>query len=556
MKTLFALLPCFMLSLNTTLPAQSAGGEWQTVGEIRGTANDQRLGASMAVGSDMDGDGYPELAIGFGGPTYYGGYSLGGVELHSGKTGNLLWQYVPRSLPNGPFIGDEISFIPDLTGDGVADIISGAEYADSSRGQVTILNGVTGAAVRVHLGILSPINWVEERLGGNVLGIADIDNDGYGDYLYTARGSDGLAGELLAGRVDCVSGKTGQVVWSAYGAASWDKLGWAMCLGPDLNGDGHADVFVSSVSETTVYLFDSVAGQELQAYVEQGPVSGSFGWSLALGPDLDNDGFEDLLVGAAFADTPSGNDSGYLTLISSNSGQDLWRHDGEFLGFTLGQTVSNVGDLNQDGVPDLASFLIGTNGSFFRIFSGANGSSLWRIDEPAGSGTFGSSICAFDYTGDGIFDLLIGSPNWSTAYVGGSQVGRVTTHSFSPFLYRESSSLSASAPSPLSLRLDFPASEAAKPFAILASATGNTPTLMHGLEVPLVVDTYFHFTVQTPPSKFRGLLDANGNAMVQVLVPPSYLTSIAGSTLYFAAVTAGGGQPRLSSAAVPVSVVQ
>ena len=281
MKTLFAFLPCLVLSLNTSLPAQSAGGEWQIVGEIQGTAHGQQLGSSIDVGPDMDGDGYPELAIGFLGPIYYSSLEKSGVQLHSGKTGSRLWQYAFPSNATNPNLGEKVSFIPDLNGDGVADIISGGEHADFNKGQATILNGLTGAVIRVHLGIRSPINWTEERLGGNVLGIEDIDNDGYGDYLYTVNSADGLAGELLAGRVDCVSGKTGQVVWSAYGAASWEKLGWAMCLGPDLNGDGHSDVFVSNSRLTTVYLFDSVTGQGLRTYVEQGPVSGNFGWSLA-----------------------------------------------------------------------------------------------------------------------------------------------------------------------------------------------------------------------------------------------------------------------------------
>ncbi len=103
--------------------------------------------------------------------------------------------------------------------------------------------------------------------------------------------------------------------------------------------------------------------------------------------------------------------------------------------------------------------------------------------------------------------------------------------------------------------MDFPSTEAGKSFAILASTSANATTTFHGLDLPLGMDATFLWTLQSPPSAFRGILDNEGDGMVQGVVPSSVSLPFFGSTLYLAAVSFHGSQAGLSSAAVPVTVV-
>jgi len=56
--------------------------------------------------------------------------------------------------------------------------------------------------------------------------------------------------------------------------------------------------------------------------------------------------------------------------------------------------------------------------------------------------------------------------------------------------------------------------------------------------VPLNFDSYTRFTIQLPNSQFHvntsGVLDANGSASAQFVVPPGFFSTLAGTTLHHA----------------------
>jgi Ca2+-binding RTX toxin-like protein len=161
----------------------------------------------------------------------------------------------------------------------------------------------------------------------------------------------------------------------------------------------------------------------------------AFGWSVAFLGDLDGDGVPDLAVGG-----PWQHDGGLLTgavwvlflrtdgtvkaaqKISTTAGGFGGALDnGEFLGWS----IASMGDLDGDGVTDLAVGAPmdngGNRGAVWVLFLNADGTvkAEQKISATAGGfggrlsngDHFGSSVAALgDLDGDGIPDLAVGAP--------------------------------------------------------------------------------------------------------------------------------------------------
>jgi hypothetical protein len=161
----------------------------------------------------------------------------------------------------------------------------------------------------------------------------------------------------------------------------------------DLNGDGLADLAIgdpldtgsSPVARGRVALFYSVAAAQLTPnQLLDGPaILSRFGWSIASAGDLDNDGFDELFVGApgiydersssapiidgSIADATLDDasldggalcNSGYVAIhrgsAAGSSAAPSWTfRGGRDQCSTIGAHVSFVGDLNGDGFNDV-----------------------------------------------------------------------------------------------------------------------------------------------------------------------------------------------------------
>ncbi len=175
------------------------------------------------------------------------------------------------------------------------------------------------------------------------------------------------------------------------------------------------------------------------------------GWSVSAAGDVNGDGFDDLIVGAALAD-PNGTSSGSSYVVFGRAGgfaasinlgaldgTDGFRLDGSAAYDFSGFSVSGAGDVNGDGFDDLiigapyadpndffsgASYVVfGKAGGFapsiaLGTLDGTNG---FRLDGVAGYDVSGYSVSgAGDVNGDGFDDLIVGAPK---AHTNGSSSG-------------------------------------------------------------------------------------------------------------------------------------
>ena len=128
--------------------------------------------------------------------------------------------------------------------------------------------------------------------------------------------------------------------------------------------------------------------------------------SVAILGDLNGDDYPEWVVGSPTADTAAV-DAGQVTILSGIDHSTLHTLDGTLLDGRFGTSVANVGDLDLDGVTELA---VGARGEdTVYVYSGATMSLLWTHTGAANS-WFGSSVAAAgDVDGNGAQDIVVGA---------------------------------------------------------------------------------------------------------------------------------------------------
>ena len=324
----------------------------------------------------------------------------------------------------------------------------------------------------------------DEAFGVNIADAGDVNGDGYSDYMISS--SIEADGALLArGTVNIYYGgafiQDGSSVSSPSssqnggttltGAELGDGFGRGLSSG-DLNSDGKAEVVIGApgragtLTKGKVYVFwggsellktNNVAleGLDLVAndvlLISHSGDDGLFGYSVSTSGDYDGDGWLDILIGSANPGAGVDVGQGSVYLIWGN--QDLYNSEYQSIDVAqmlandgavafrgsldpqssvwsgLGYGGTNVGDINGDGIDDLAIPVPyatvnnnANNGTVRIIFGSSKRSDLVNLDlnnldesrgsmfNGAGPDSFwGTSVSsAGDYNGDGINDFLIG----------------------------------------------------------------------------------------------------------------------------------------------------
>ena len=311
------------------------------------------------------------------------------------------------STENGPVLDDNDRFgwsvanIGDLDVDGVDDIVAGATYdgtGGNKKGAVHIMFMESDGSVKSTAVINDSTENGPDLTGGDQFGysvenLGDLDGDGVNDLAVGAINDDEGSGNNR-GAIHIIF----------------------------MNTDGSVDSIVEINSSTT-------NGPSLAA-------SDNFGTSIANIGDLNNDGVNDLAVGA-LGDDGGGTNRGAVHIMymntdgsvdstveindSTENGPDLNSND------AFGESVENLGDLDGDGVNDLAVGASKDNangnndGTIYIIYMNTDGSVKSTVEinagttnGPAVSATerFGKSIAEIgDFDSNCINDLAVGAYN-------------------------------------------------------------------------------------------------------------------------------------------------
>ena len=323
--------------------------------------------------------------------------------------------------------GWSVASAGDVNNDGFDDLIVGAIWNDAGgadAGRAYVFSGKTGDTIYVFTGEAAG-DW----FGISVASAGDVDNDGFDDLIVGAVFND--AGGDRLGRVYVFSGQTGDTIYTFAGETAVDLFGWSVASAGDVNNDGYADLIVGAVANDAAgrnagraYVFSGLTGDTF--YVFTGEAAGdNFGNSVASAGDVNNDGFDDLVVGAHAV--PGGTKPGRAYVFSGLNGDTIYVFTGEAAGDRFGIRVASAGDVNNDGIDDLIVGAHYNNAGGFRtgrayVFSGLNGDTLYIFTGDEEWGFFGFSVTsAGDVDNDNFDDLIVGAPLYDA---GGHSSGR------------------------------------------------------------------------------------------------------------------------------------
>jgi FG-GAP repeat protein len=551
-----------LLLLAAPTASQTVGGSFQTLYQWDGSDHGDQLGYSVSGAGDVNGDGFDDLIVGAqftapGGLTW-----AGSAYVYSGFDGALLYQWDGEASYNR--LGGSVSGAGDVNGDGFADLIVGEPGADplgkADAGSTYVFSGADGSILHQWDGEVSG-----NQFGYSVSDVGDANQDGFDDLIVGAVGAD-PGGRSDAGSAYVYSGGNGSLLHQWDGNSADDAFGNSVSGAGDVNQDGFDDLVVGAYGADpgglsmsgSVYVYSGSNGSLLHQMNGRNAID-FFGWSVSDAGDVNADGSGDFIVGA-WATGPGG--SAYV--YSGANGALIHEWNGKAQYDRFGDSVSGAGDVNGDGFDDLivgAKYAdlrgIANAGSAY-VYSGMDGSLLLHGTGGNAGDFFGWSVSgAGDVNADGLDDLIVGAPS---AEPGGYlAAGSTYVYSFNPFLRANTSVISATTGGVLNLNLNFPTDAGLDEYKVLISASGTGPS-WYGVLIPLtqdslVIDTFFGNYPVPVYNDLHGTLDTDGDASGSLTVPAGIPSSLVGNTYFLAAIANRPSQlPEYSSVAVLITI--
>jgi hypothetical protein len=451
---------------------------------INGNSTDSS-GNSVSSAGDVNRDGIGDLIIGaqgtgksyvvFGSTTAFSAnFDLSSLNGSNG--------FVINGNAND-FFGASVSNAGDVNNDDIDDLIIGAYNAASGAGQSYVVFGTTNGFDAINnLSDLGSNGFVINGINGNdvsgysVSAAGDVNDDDIADLIigapfalsgagqsYVVFGSSNGFGESLdLSNLDPSQG------FAINGINDTDSSATSVSAAGDINNDGADDLLVGAPGAGQTYVIFGTPKPQPEPEPEQQPqpqpqvifnlsdlngsngftlngnASDSSGNSVSNAGDINGDNIDDLIIGApgagksyvVFGSTNGFNTSLNLSDLNGSNGFTINGSSSD----SSGTSVSNAGDINNDGIGDLIigasgaalgagqSYVVfGSRNSFnanlgLSLLDGSNGFVINGINGRNSDGisdSSGTSVSnAGDINGDNIDDLIIGAPS---AVSGGGQ---------------------------------------------------------------------------------------------------------------------------------------
>ncbi|GEM_PF-3320779 len=386
--------------------------------EITGE-NGEMLGLSVAGGGDFNDDSIADVAIGVPGYSSNKGavYVLYGSNSPDDEKDIVLQGEVSHFR-----FGWQVSIVGDVNNDGTDDILASSQ---SNYSFSYLFYGSENPQVNHNVKVGNGEQY--SNFGYSIAKAGDIDNDGFDDFIISEPdvGSD-LRGKVYLYKGSAVPDNTEDATY--IGEVTNNKFGNDVSIVGDINGDGTDDFIVSSWGgNSTPYVYCYLGSKNPTEAVRLADVEGlnGFGSYVSGVGDVNNDGYNDFIVGGSFEIVDGSNDwieKAYLYLGGNDlDNMTIVKFEGEMSHDSFGKSVSDAGDVNNDGYDD---FIIGAPhakggsgninfvGKAYLYLGGDDVDNLTTVilGGENQNDRFGNSVSAAgDVNGDGYDDILVGA---------------------------------------------------------------------------------------------------------------------------------------------------
>src|SRR5438874_2476678 len=397
-----------------------------------------RFGQSVAVIGDITGDGVPDLVVGgpfhdsefsgtngFGPPQDVGrAFLINGATLGEIAELNDPFFQQPVNFPKfGGFFGFSVAAVGDLNHDGVPDVLVGVPHHSNfdldriNCGEAFVFSGADHSILFT---IHDPNENEGNRFGYAVAGLGDVNGDGVPDMIIGVPKNNASDALPDVGTAYIFSGANGSLIrqLDSPDQTLSARFGSALANAGDVNHDGVNDIIIGAPGASKAYVFNGATGALLFSITSPASANAdkipSFGYAVAGGQDVNNDGTPDFVIGA-----PSQNSlQGGAYVFSGSNGALLLTLRGPRQKFArFGTSVALSPDITGDGRPDI---LVGApdvtvnglqNAGEVLVFKG-NGrlSSTIVSEQPTAYAGFGYAVTTANLSGTGTPQIVVGVP--------------------------------------------------------------------------------------------------------------------------------------------------
>ncbi len=402
-------------------------------------------GTAVSSAGDFRGDGCSDIIVG---AKSYGCHAVGRVFYYNGRPTGIY----PNRGFNGPRYGEFGSSLSygRINDDNYDDIIVGMKAYNENEGAVFVFYGATfgleyyfnpDCVAYGKRGVLEELGWS--------VGAGDFNGDGLDDIIAGSR-LHSVNGNDNEGKATVYNASNFSQVWMKpidnwhyEGPQEGEMLGFSIGSAGDVNADGYEDIVVGAP------YYDICGWNVGRAFVFHGRRWGlnwnpswsengieghaNFGYSVGTAGDVDNDGYDDVIIGASGSTNEHQGGAAYVYHGRSTGldGMAYWIGWSDSYDADYGCSVSTAGDVNNDGYADVvvgaryggnsdAGYAYGYHGSS----SGLSYSPAWEAGNFESQERFGWSVSdAGDVNADGYADVIVGAPDYDSCGCGQVECG-------------------------------------------------------------------------------------------------------------------------------------
>ncbi|MEW6606507.1 MAG: PQQ-binding-like beta-propeller repeat protein, partial [bacterium] len=378
---------------------------------LKGHYQNEKFGISVAGNGDINGDGFDDVVV--GAPNYnsnqgrvyiyfgnsvlddtadiiLGGEAIGinfgisvaianvnndiyddvivGAHTYNGHYGRVYVYYGPSLTSNliltgsaYEFRGYSVANAGDINRDGYEDIIVGApgfSAGNNFMGKAYVYYGSSSMDTTVDVTFASGIS--QDLFGYSVAGVGDMNKDGHSDVIVGAYSYGVLQfpsnywGSAYVFYGGTITNAVADMI--TYGIGGDLKLGYSVGAAGDINKDGYADAIVGApgidANACCIYYgtSGSLSGNPDVIFYGSVPNS-SLGFAVDCVGDVNNEGFDDVVIGAPFVNSFTGKFYTYYGGNPIDTLPDIGM-PGENSEDYFGYSVAGGGDVNHDGAPE------------------------------------------------------------------------------------------------------------------------------------------------------------------------------------------------------------